>query len=132
MDLGTGVLLGVASLLAVNRFLLSLPGWSRRKGLFWAVQLLNLLAACFMILHGIPGLQGYLRYANHLIGLVFVFHVVQNNSRLVSARAEERGARRQQDEARREAVQAALRAGGEALQDDPRPDDPRPDERGPG
>jgi len=113
VDLGTAILLGVVALLAINRFLLALSGWHERRAVFWGVQVLNLLAACFMVVYGIPDLPGMLKYANWLVALIFIFHIVQNNSRLVSARAEARKAGSEANEQERERLRAALRAGEE-------------------
>lgn len=120
MDLGTWILLGIVALLVVNRFLLKLPGWSQRPVVFWGVQLVNLAAACFMIAVGIPELRGLARYANWVIALLFMFHIVQNNSRLVAARRRRADDASAQDEAARERIRAALRAGEES---DPSPPD---------
>lgn len=111
LDLGTTILLGAFALMALNRGLLMLPGWDRRPVLFWAVQVANLAACVFMIVHGVPELQGLARYANWVIGLLFAWHIVQNNTRWSAARR----ARAGQDQAaqRREQVAAALRRGEE-------------------
>lgn len=108
MDLGTWILVGVVAVLAVNRFLVHLPGWHQRRGLFWSVQVVNLAAACFMIVLGVPGLAGLAHYVNWVIALLFVFHIVQNNSRLVQARKEVHAEASAQDQAARARVQAAL------------------------
>lgn len=113
MDLGTAILLGVVALLAINRFLVWLPGWHERRAVFWGVQVVNLLAACFMVVSGIPDLPGMLKYANWVVALIFIFHIVQNNSRLVTARAEARKGSGPDADRKRERIQAALRAGEE-------------------
>ena len=108
MDLGTWILVGVVAVLGINRFLVHLPGWHQRRAVFWAVQLANLATACFMIVAGVPGLPGLARYVNWVIALLFVFHIVQNNSRLVEARKQAREATQEQDQAARARVAAAL------------------------
>lgn len=111
MDLGTGILLGAVGVMAANRLVLMLPGWHERRLLFWGIQLLNLAAACFMIVHGVPELRGLARYANWVIALLFMLHIVQNNSRYTAARKQ--ALRRGEDarQADRERMVEALRRG---------------------
>jgi len=111
VDLGTAILLGAVAVLAGNRLVLSLPGWHRRRALFWALQLVNLAAACFMIVYGVPALRGLAFYANWVIALLFMLHIVQNNSRYVAARKAARAGADAADEARRAEVLAALQRG---------------------
>jgi|GEM_PF-1122064 len=111
MDTGTWVLMGIIALLVINRFLVRLPGWDQRRGLFWGVQLVNLAAACFMIVVGVPELTGISRTANWMVALLFMFHIVQNNSRLTQERRARLQAHSAQDEAERARILAALHAG---------------------
>lgn len=115
MDLGTWILLGSVGMLAINRLILQLPGWHQRRALFWSIQVVNLAAACFMIVHGVPELQGLARYANWVIALLFMFHIVQNNTRYTKARREHQAAG---EDSERERVKAAL-AKGEGRGQDP-------------
>ncbi|NOY24645.1 MAG: hypothetical protein GXP62_02125 [Oligoflexia bacterium] len=108
MDLGTWIIFGVVALLAINHFLLRLPGWTSRRGVFWGVQVVNLAAACFMIVVGIPNLHGLAHYLNWVIALLFMFHIIQNNGRLVAARRAEAREEDEQDAAARERIHAAL------------------------
>ncbi len=114
MDLGTAILLGAVGALALNRAILALPGWHRRRVLFWSIQLLNLAAACFMIVHGVPELQGLAFYANWVIAMLFMLHIVQNNSRYVAARKAELGGEDEATATRRQQISAALRRGSAA------------------
>lgn len=116
MDLGTWILLGAVGLMAVNRLLLQLPGWHQRRALFWLVQVVNLAAAVFMIVHGVPELQGLARYANWVIALLFMFHIVQNNGRYTKARREHKVER---VDSERDRVLAALKKGEEPPAEDP-------------
>lgn len=111
MDLGTGILLGAFALLAVNRLLLMMPGWERRTAVFWLLQLVNLAAACFMIVHGVPELRGLAIYANWVIALLFMFHIVQNNSRWSAARKALAAGSAEARQAERTRVAEALRRG---------------------
>jgi len=68
-------------LLAINRLVLALLGSGAPRGLFWAVQLLNLAASIFLILFGLPGMPPGLRMIDYFIALLFVWHIVENNMR---------------------------------------------------
>lgn len=105
MDLSSGILLGAAALLAFNRLLHVGERWHRRTAVFWALQLGNLLGACFMVLYGIPDFQGGpLRVVNLFIAGLLVLHIVLNNRSLVAAYREERRSLSADQEARRQAV----------------------------
>lgn len=93
MDPGTLIFIGVIALLVLNGLLVHLPRWSERRGAFWSLQALNLGASCFMVVEGIPGLPGAARYANWVIALLLLIHLVQNNARLVAVRRAEEKAR---------------------------------------
>lgn len=73
-------------ILASNRFLVRIPDWENRPRVFWTVQFINFLGACFMAGWGIPALEWPASLANYILALLFVFHVVQNNSRWTEAR----------------------------------------------
>ena len=81
MDQGTYAFLGLVALLAINRLVLTLLGSGVPRGLFWAVQLLNLAASIFLILFGLPGMPPGLRMIDYFIALLFVWHIVENNVR---------------------------------------------------
>ncbi|RME24042.1 MAG: hypothetical protein D6798_12185 [Deltaproteobacteria bacterium] len=111
MDRSTAILLAAVAILAGNRLVLSLPGWHRRRVVFWGLQLVNLAAACFMIVYGVPDLRGLAFYANWVIALLFMLHIVQNNSRYVAAHKAARARTEAEDGQRRQAVLQALRRG---------------------
>ncbi|MCB9793687.1 MAG: hypothetical protein H6741_13275 [Alphaproteobacteria bacterium] len=112
MDLSTGILLGAATLLALNRFIHVGERWHRRTALFWTLQLGNLLGACFMVLRGIPDFhEGPLQMVNLFIAGLMVLHIVLNNRAYVAAWHEERKGLSAEQQARRDAMLEKLRAG---------------------
>ena len=105
------ILFAVVGGLSVNYALLRLPRWETRRALFWATQALILAAACFLLAWGIPGLQGDLQFANWMLGLLFLFHIVTNNNRLQAAQRASRDQLATQDDDRRAHIRQALRRG---------------------
>lgn len=103
MDLGTGIILAVAALLGANHLATMGKDFHRRRAVFYGMQVANLLAACFLVVHGIPGFHPPMGVVKYLLAALLIFHIVQNNRklqrRLVALRKrgseEEREARRQ-------------------------------------
>ena len=56
-----------------------MPGWEKRPRVFWSIQFINLTFGSLVILFEIDGLP---TIANFVVGLLFFFHIVQNNLRL--------------------------------------------------
>jgi hypothetical protein len=111
MSPSDALLLGLVGLLVFNNFLLRLPAWLHRAWLFWPCQVLNLLAGIYLMAVGIPGFEGSLGVVNWVIGLLFLWHVIQNNGRLVEAKRAAAAQREGEEDARRKAISAALQAG---------------------
>ena len=105
------ILFAAVAVLACNHAILRIPGWLERLWLFWLVQALNVSAACYMLLVGIPEFQGQLVVANWMLGLLMIWHTVSNNRRLQRARTRDRQANGASD--RKAQIRAALQAGEE-------------------
>lgn len=110
MDTETASLFGAIALLVINQALLRLPGFDRRPWLFWPVQVVNFAAACALSTWGLPGMEGGARVANVLLALLFVYHIVMNNQRLVAARRTAREAEDAALEAKKARMVEAIRA----------------------
>lgn len=67
--------LALAALLAVNRLLVPLV--LLRAPPFWILQAVNLAAALFVVIFGMPGLAAFPAVKWLVVGIV-VFHLVQN------------------------------------------------------
>jgi hypothetical protein len=103
------ILFAAVAVLAGNHAVLRMPGWLERVWLFWLIQALNLAAACYLIVFGIPEFRTNLAVANWMLGLLFVFHAVSNNRRLqreLTARKRDAAG----EAARRDRIRAALKA----------------------
>ena len=111
MDTETTLIFVVVALLGLNHLVFRLPGWERRRMVFWTLQMLNLSTATALMAVGIPGFIGAARAINWVLGLLLILHIVTNNGRLVQALS----AAREDPEtsAKRDAMIAALRRGGE-------------------
>ena len=111
MNSGDAFLFGVVAALATNHVLLRIPGWERRRALFYGVQLLNLTAGTWVMAMGIPGLDGPLKVFNWVFGLLFIARTVQNNNRYAKALRARRRAQGAATDARKDEIRAALRRG---------------------
>ncbi len=90
MDIDTWILLSVAGLFILNHALVMVPDWQRRPVLFYGLQFLNLAMACFLARWGAPGFNEMgLRMVNWMLMALVIYHIVQNNSRLVRTRQSE-------------------------------------------
>lgn len=109
MTPGDWILFAVVGALATNHVLIRLPGWQGRAWLFWLVQLMNLVAAGYLVGVGLPGFTGNLGVVNYVMALLFVVRAVQNNNRWGKrGRAATDAAA---GDARKEAIREALRKG---------------------
>ena len=79
MTFGDWLFFGVIIVLVVNVFVARLPGWEKRRKLFWLIQALNITFGSLVIYFELPDLP---TIVNFVIGLLFFFHVLQNNMRL--------------------------------------------------
>ena len=112
MDTSTAELFAVIALLGVNNLAFRLPGWERMRLLFFGVQLLNMATLIFLLAIGIPGFGEATITVNWVIGLLFMVHILTNNSRYNKARHGRlnEGTERKQKRAQ---IHAALRRGEE-------------------
>ena len=81
MTLSDSLLLGMVAILAINYAATRLPGWNHRPRIFWSTQIINLVAGSYIFYYGIPDFSAQLDIVNYLIGLLFFYHVVENNFR---------------------------------------------------
>lgn len=111
MTIGDALLFAVIGIMAGNYVVMRLPGWERRLWLFWLFQGLNFGVILFLLLEGIPALEGPLRVFNYVFALLMMLRVVQNNTQLSRSRV--RGSEVQETEAKAksEALRRALERG---------------------
>lgn len=81
MDTSTAELFAVIALLGFNNLVFRVPGWERMRLLFFGVQLLNMATLVFLLAIGIPGFGEATITVNWVIGLLFMVHILTNNSR---------------------------------------------------
>lgn len=110
MTFSDWMLFAVIGGLVLNHVILRLPRWEQRMPLFWTLQILNIAAASYLLVKGIPEFKENLPIANWMLGLLFIFHGVTNNQRLQQVWIEKRAARRNTGEDQRQAIRAALQA----------------------
>jgi hypothetical protein len=117
MSDGTLGFVALIAMLAVNRLVLSLAGYGTWKLVFWAIQFLNLAAACALVVWGLPGLPPGLWIVNWFIALLFMWHIVENNAKRVKhireRQSDAEGPVDADEEARRQALRDKLRARGD-------------------
>ena len=70
------------SIIACNHFIIRSNSWHNRMWMFWACQLLNVSMGSWLLLWGIPDFTGTLSIVNTLVGLLFLYHTVQNHLHL--------------------------------------------------
>lgn len=108
------ILFGVVALIGINHVLMRIPGFIHRWWAFLPVQILNLGAAIWLMAIGVPEFNedGGLSFLNWVLGLLLVFHIVQNNMRL--QRAQKTKGRPSPADVRAEQarIEEALRKGG--------------------
>lgn len=111
MDTSTTLLLLVAALLGINNLIFQLPKWEQRRGLFWFLQLLNLLVIIALLVVGIPGFAGATKAVNWVLALLLVLHIVGNNGRLLAAISAGKDGGSEADQAKRDQIKSALQRG---------------------
>jgi hypothetical protein len=82
MDIDTLVIVLGAGLIGLNYLAFAGKGWHRRLWLFWTVQALNLLAACYMVVWGVPGFRREAPIVNYFLAAMFVVRSLLNGRRL--------------------------------------------------
>ncbi|MFT5585765.1 MAG: cobalamin biosynthesis protein CobD/CbiB [Cognaticolwellia sp.] len=85
MDIDTLVIVVGAGLIGLNYLAFAGRGWHRRLWLFWTVQALNLLAACYMVVWGVPGFREQAPIVNYFLAAMFVVRSLLNGRRLQSS-----------------------------------------------
>ena len=70
------VLIGI---MATNQFVIRSNKWKANMWIFWVCQISNVLFGSFMLLWGIPEFNGNFEIINILVGLLFLYHAVQNH-----------------------------------------------------
>lgn len=105
------LLFGFIGLMALNNALVRLPAWLARSWLFWPCQLLNIGAAVYLMAVGIPDFEGRIEVMNWVLGLLFLWHVIKNNSRFVEARRAQYEQSQEEATEKRASIQDALARG---------------------
>ncbi|MED5374185.1 MAG: hypothetical protein VX899_24420 [Myxococcota bacterium] len=82
MDPDILVMGAFGALLGSNYLVFAGQNWHRRLWLFWTVQVLNLLAACFFVLWGAPGFRVQWPIANYLFAAMLIARSLLNGRRL--------------------------------------------------
>lgn len=113
MDLSTGTLFGVVLLLALNRAATLGGRVFARPRVFWAMQILNLAGACWMVLVGVPGFAGPLNIVNILLAGLLVLHILVNNRHYAAWLREQAEHSADEDARRRAALTERLSQGGQ-------------------
>ena len=78
------ILFWVVALIGINHLLMRIPGVIRRLWAFIPIQLLNLATATWLMAVGTPDFKKdeMLWVLDWVLGLLLIFHIVQNNMRL--------------------------------------------------
>ncbi len=85
------IFFGTISILAINIFVSRMHGWEKKMWLFLAVQCLNLVIGSLLIWFGIPEFnQNGMEIVNWILGLIFFYHVIQNNRSLQNLKRQDR------------------------------------------
>lgn len=113
MTAGDWVLFGAVALVGANQLAGRMARNRKYRVPFWALQALNFAAALWLMLAGIPGLQGAVRVLNWVLALLVVFRFVQNNNALLDAARQRAREADQSQKELEEKFRAALRAGEE-------------------
>lgn len=111
MTLGDAILFAIVGVIAGNHVVVRLPGWHRRLWLFWLMQGLNLGIIVFLLVEGIPSLEGPLVVFNYIFALLMMLRIVQNNTRLTAARAAAEDEDQAEATSKAEALRQALERG---------------------
>ena len=99
------LLVGMVVVLFINYALVRITGAERRGVAYWFVQAMNVAAAGYFVVVGLPDLP---RIADFFLAVLFVYHGVQNELR---ARSTDAPTPEDAQSARRRAYDAAIEAG---------------------
>ena len=110
------ILFGVVALIGINHVLMRIPGFIHRWWAFLPVQILNLGAAVWLMAVGVPEFNedGGLSFLNWVLGLLLIFHIVQNNMRLQRAQRNKGRPSPSDIRAEQARIEEALRKGEES------------------
>ena len=70
------------AILASNHFIIRSSAWHKHMWIFWLCQFGNVAIGSWMLLWGIPEFKDTLAVVNVLVGLLFIYHTVQNHMHL--------------------------------------------------
>ena len=112
MDLSTGLLLAIVTLLGLNRGLFAWGGWIHHRWVFWSLQIINFAVACALVTVGIPEFRERLPVINLLLGGLLVLHILTNNRRLQRTLADTRGDESDEKQALRDEILRRLQQNG--------------------
>jgi hypothetical protein len=82
--------IAVVGVILLNRMMLSLGAYHRFAVVYWSIQALDLVAAAFVAVLGIPGFPPSFHILNYFVAFVFIYHIVDNHTRRVSSRQKRR------------------------------------------
>jgi hypothetical protein len=111
MTAGDAVLFAVLGWLGLHQVLTRIPGLERSQAAFLSIQIVNLTVISALLSVGIPSLTGNLKVFNWIIALLLVVHTFQNTTAYSAARRARLQGQRDDADAKREQVAAALAAG---------------------
>ena len=113
------VLFWVVALIGFNHLLMRISGVILRPWAFLPIQILNLGTAAWLMAVGLPDLEQdeTLWILNWVLGLLLIFHIIQNNLRLQRVRRVSARPTQEQLRSDREQITAALQRGAETVED---------------
>ncbi len=100
MDLSTLALFGLVALIGANQMLMRIPRLRKDLRLFWALNVLDLLAGAAVLVLGLPGYE-HAPVVGWVVGLMLLMHIAQNMHQKYSWEQEEREAAQMERELER-------------------------------
>jgi hypothetical protein len=67
------------AIMASNQFVIRSNKWKSNMWIFWVCQFSNVLFGSYMLLWGLPEFKNTFEIINILVGLLFLYHAVQNH-----------------------------------------------------
>jgi hypothetical protein len=115
MDPATLAILGIVAVMALNHLSMYLGALKGPRGLFLALQAINLGVACAVIWYGLPGFEHLDRpgvpmgrVVAWFLGLVLVLRTVQNTQARAAWLRERLADRRRTERGRADAIRASI------------------------
>ena len=87
MTISDYLLFGAAAMLGANHVIIKMPNWHKGH-LFWPLQFVNLVLMTLLMAFGIPEVNTTVPVMNWVLGGLFGFHIVKNNTQLNRHRTE--------------------------------------------